>query len=193
MKINFKEILLPPNLISSFRLLLGIPFFYFLYNINSHGHKTIVLILISVAFISDLLDGFVARKTNSVSEFGKMIDPLADKTLIALIIICLYINQEITALYFWIVILRDVLIFFGGIYVTRIIGKVLPSNILGKITVVSIGVFIILNLTQISKTDIYYRLFYYISISLCVISLIGYCLRALEAVKWKKNENIFKK
>jgi cardiolipin synthase (CMP-forming) len=191
MKIDFKEILLIPNLISSFRLLLGIPFFYYLSNINEPSSRSIVIVLIFVAFISDLLDGFVARKTNSVSELGKIIDPLADKTLIVLIITFLYINKEISSIYLLVVILRDVLIFVGGIILSKKIGKVLPSNILGKITVFSIGIFIIINFFQLDKESGFYYLFFYLSLCLCVVSLIGYMIRAIEVLKWNKNENIF--
>jgi cardiolipin synthase (CMP-forming) len=189
MKINLKEIILVPNLISLFRLLLGIPFYFLLSDINREGYRTYILILILIAFISDLLDGFVARKTNSVSEFGKIIDPLADKVLVALIVIYLFILNEIPSYYFYIVILRDILIFTGGIFVSGKLGKVLPSNLLGKMTVFSIGIFIIITLLQIDKTLIYYKLILLISVCLCFASLIGYLLRAFETLKWKKNEH----
>jgi cardiolipin synthase (CMP-forming) len=190
MKINLKEIWLAPNLISLFRLLLGIPFYFLLIDINREGYRTYILILIFTAFLSDILDGFVARKTNQVSELGKMIDPLADKILISLIVIFLFINNEIPAYYFFIVLMRDVLIFFGGIFVSKRIGKVLPSNLLGKITVFSIGIFIIVTFLQIDRSLIYYKLILFLSLCLCFASLIGYFLRAFEMLKWKKNETV---
>src|SRR3989339_797121 len=188
MKINFKEILLLPNLISSFRLLLFIPFLFLFNNYNSiENIRTYILILIFVAFFSDLLDGFVARKTNSISEFGKIIDPLADKILVALIVINLYLLNEIPTFFFWIVLIRDLLIFIGGIFASKKIGKVLPSNLLGKLTVFSIGIFIIITLLQIDRTGYYYNLILITSCSLCVASFIGYLLRAIEMIKWNKN------
>ena len=193
MKINFKEIFLVPNLISTFRLLLFIPFLFLFDNYSSiENVRTYILILIFVAFISDLLDGYVARKTNSISELGKVIDPLADKILVALIVINLYLLNEIPAFYFWIVLIRDLLIFSGGMLVSQKIGKVLPSNLLGKLTVFSIGLFIIITLIQIERTNFYYNLILITSCSLCVASFIGYLIRAIEMIKWNKNENIFK-
>ena len=189
MKINLKEIILVPNLISLFRLLLGIPFYFLLIDINKEGYRTYILVLIFIAFISDLLDGFTARKTNSISEFGKIIDPFADKVLVALIVIYLFILNEIPSYYFYIVILRDILIFSGGIIISRKLGKVLPSNLLGKMTVFSIGIFIIITLFQVDKTLIYYKLVLFISVCLCFASLVGYLLRAFEMLKWKKNEH----
>ena len=193
MKINLKEILLLPNLISSFRLLLFIPFIFLFNNYASiENVRTYILILIFVAFISDLLDGYIARKTNSISELGKIVDPLADKVLVALIIINLYLLNEIPVFYFWIVITRDICILIGGIIVSQKIGKVLPSNLLGKLTVFSIGLFIITTLLQTNSSEFFYNLILITSCSLCVASLIGYLMRAIEMIKWNNNENISK-
>ncbi len=193
MKINLKEILLLPNLISSFRLLLFIPFLFLFNNYASiENVRTYILILIFVAFISDLLDGYIARKTNSISELGKIVDPLADKVLVALIIINLYLLNEIPVFYFWIVITRDICIFIGGIIVSQKIGKVLSSNLLGKLTVLSIGIFIITTLLNSNHSNILYNLILITSCALCVASLIGYLMRAIEMIKWNNNENISK-
>jgi len=193
MKINLKEILLLPNLISSFRLLLFIPFLYLFNNYSSNENiRTYILILIFVAFFSDLLDGYVARKNNSISELGKIIDPLADKILIALIVINFYFLNVIPAFYFWIVLTRDLFLFFGGIIVSQKIGKVLPSNLLGKLTVFSIGLFIIITLIKVNRSDLFYKVILITSCSLCVASFIGYVIRAIEMIKWNKNENISK-
>ncbi len=179
-----------PNYISIFRLLLSIPFYFLLQNINddfNYRYYTLALILIATA--SDLIDGFVARKLNQISEFGKIIDPLADKVLIILIVTQLYLSNEIIGLYFWIIVIRDTIIFVGGIYVSKKIGKVLPSNLIGKITVISIGVFIILTVAAIPKHNFFYHSFFYLSIILSIISVIAYSLRSYEAIKWKKNES----
>ena len=193
MNVNFKEISLLPNLISSFRLLLFIPFLFLFINYSLIENVRIyILILIIVAFISDLLDGYAARKTNSISELGKILDPLADKVLVALIVINLYLLDEIPAFYFWIVLTRDLFILLGGILVSQKIGKVLPSNLLGKLTVFSIGLFLITILLQANRSEIFYNLFLIISCSLCVASFIGYLIRAIEMIKWDNNDNISK-
>ncbi len=68
-----------------------------------------------IAAITDILDGYLARKFNQVTEFGKIIDPLADKIAIGAIIIKLFIIGVIPLYYFFMIIVRDVLIFLGGI------------------------------------------------------------------------------
>lgn len=153
-------------------------------------YRYYILALILIAFASDLLDGFVARKRNQISELGKIIDPLADKVLVALIVINLFFMDMIPAFFFWLIILRDIFIFLGGFFIKQKIGKVLPSNLLGKATVFSIGIFIIITLLRLNQLSIIYQGVMIISITLCFASIIGYSLRAKEILNWKKNETI---
>ncbi len=184
MKINPKEILLVPNLISLFRLFLFIPFLI-LFKLAGEdwSYRSYIFLIIIVAFISDLLDGFVARKTNKISEMGKIIDPFADKVLMALVIINLFILNKIPEYFFYVIILRDVIIFIGGILISRKLNRVLPSNLLGKITVFSIGLFILSILLNANPNSTIYQLLLIISIVLSFASLIGYAIRAIEFIK----------
>lgn len=191
MKVSFDKIYTKSNLISFFRLLLVFPAFILLDKIEESSDIRYWMVgLYFFAYLTDLLDGFLARKYNEISEFGKVMDPLADKVLIGMIVIKLYLIGEIPAVYFWIVILRDIIIFSGGVLVTKKIGKVLPSNLLGKITVTSIGFFIIAVTLNISNTSLLYNLLFYLSLSLSFISVIGYAIRGYDSIKWNKNETI---
>ena len=192
MKINLKEIYTKSNLISIFRMFLVIPTLYFLSGINEFEYyRIIVIILFFAVYVSDILDGYIARKYNEVTELGKIIDPLADKIYVIVIIIKLYQMGEIPEIYFWIILLRDVIIFFGGIIVSNIIGKVLPSNLLGKITVVSIAFFLLGVVGNAEKIPWLYNILYYSSLFLSFASVIGYAIRGIESVRWyNKNENI---
>jgi cardiolipin synthase (CMP-forming) len=190
-KKNFEGAFNLPNFISFFRLLLAVPFYIILSLLHSLPYARYYVIgLICLAFLSDILDGFIARKKQLVTEFGKIIDPIADKTLVILIVFQLYLLDEIPGIYFWILILRDLSIFMGGIFLTRKIGKVLPSNLIGKITVLSIGFFFLSILFELDPTNFIYRFLFYISIILSFASVIAYALRGYEAIKWKNNESI---
>lgn len=180
------------NLISLFRVFLGIPIFILLNDFdNSLTIRLYLVSLILFAFLTDITDGYIARKRNEITETGKFIDPLADKILVAIVIIKLFIIGEIPVFYFWIILLRDVIIFLGGIFVSRIINRVLPSNLLGKITVLSIGIFLIITIMNTENSGALYSIFMYLSILLSIASLIGYGIRALESIKWyRKNETI---
>ena len=122
---------------------------------------------------------------------GKIIDPLADKAAMALIVIKLYFIGEISDFLFYSIILRDMLIFIGGIYVSKKLGKVLPSNKLGKITVLNIGTVILLILIGFSRNHFIYKLLYDLSIILIFISFfIAYFIRAKNFYLRKNNEPV---
>ncbi len=192
MKLNYKELLKASNLISISRILLVFPTAYFLSKINEGDSYRLIVILFFVgAYITDLLDGFIARKFNQITEFGKIIDPLADKIFVTMIVLQLFWMSEIPTFYFWIIILRDVIIFLGGIYVSNIIGKVLPSNLLGKITVASIASFLLVVVGSGREISWLYNMFFYGSIFLSFASILGYGIRAYENIKWvKENKNV---
>lgn len=191
MNIELKKIYTISNLISFVRILLAIPIFYYVSNITEiMGARYILLSLYIFAFLTDIADGYFARKFNQISELGKIIDPLADKVLVILIVAYLYYFEIIPAFYFWIIILRDVIIFLGGIIVTKTIGKVLPSNYLGKITVLSIGTFIIIVTLGGSDNQILYQIFLFVSILLSFASVVTYGYRGFIEVKKVKNEVI---
>ncbi len=111
-------------------------------------HREYAVAFMLLALITDALDGYFARRFNQVSELGKVIDPLADKTAIGIVIVLLTVYHDIAFWYTGMVVTRDLLIFTGGIYITKRTGKVLASNYLGKITVVLIAVTIIFALLR---------------------------------------------
>jgi cardiolipin synthase len=191
MNIKINEINTISNYVSFFRILLGIPIFILISKLDQNdSYRIIIAALCILAWISDLLDGYLARKFNQISELGKIIDPLADKVLVIIIVVQLYLFDEIPFYYFIIIILRDILIFFGGIYVSNRIGKVIPSNLLGKITVLSIAAFILGTVLNISTIPWLYYSLLYLSLFLSFASVVGYAVRGIELIKWNKNEAI---
>lgn len=193
MLINLKEIHTKSNYLSLLRLFLAVPFFFLLDHIHeAYSFRLIIFGLMIFGLITDLADGWLARKFNEITEIGKIIDPLADKIAIGVIVIKLYMIGEIDDFYFWIIILRDLIIFIGGILVSRKIGKVLPSNLLGKITVLTIGFFLFaVILDGPTHAPGVYNTFYYISICMSFASVVGYAIRGYESIKWnKRNEAV---
>lgn len=84
--LNKKQILTIPNLMSVVRLAL-IPLFVWLYSAKEAYKWAVAVLLLSGA--TDILDGIVARKFHMVSDFGKILDPVADKLTQAAVILCL--------------------------------------------------------------------------------------------------------
>jgi len=184
------EIYTISNLLSFLRLLMAIPFWILIGNINEPGVRAILAALALIGALTDWLDGYVARKRNEVTELGKIIDPLADKITIGAIIIRLYMVGEIPEYYFFLILGRDVLIFIGGIIVSKMIDKILPSNILGKITVSVIGMVILLFFLEVSLNSYLFLFFYYGSIILIVVSFFAYIYRAVEYIKKENNNDV---
>lgn len=190
MKYSIEEIATPSNFLSLFRLVLAVPLWYLFDYLGVSGMRFIIFSVCVFAAFTDILDGYLARKQNQVTEFGKIIDPLADKAAMAAIIIKLFLIGEIPLYYFLMIILRDILIFLGGIFVSQKIGRVLPSNVLGKITVINIGIVILLIVLGISHDSIFYLLLYGLSIILIFVSFIAYIIRAVEFLNRKKYESV---
>ena len=192
MRLTKQEIYTKSNLLSTFRLLLGIPLFFMVYQINnSQSLRYFTLCLMIIAAITDILDGYLARKYNEITEFGKIIDPLADKVVIGIIGLQLFRIDEIPGYYLLIIIGRDLLILCGGIIISKKIGKVLPSNIIGKITVVTIALFVLVIVAGLKPlVPFLYDFLLYLSIILVFISFIAYIIRAMEVLRQNSYESI---
>lgn len=83
-----------PNSLTIFRILL-IPVFIVLYFVEFEGHRLAAALVYLVACFTDFFDGYLARKHNLVTNFGKFIDPIADKMLIACSLIAVCVTAPI--------------------------------------------------------------------------------------------------
>lgn len=190
MKFTNKEIFTISNGISFLRLLLVIPLWFLLDNYESQNIRYITFALCLFAAATDMLDGYLARKLNQITEVGKIIDPLADKAAMAVIVVKLFLINQIDLFFFLTVVLRDLLIFVGGLFVANVLGRVLPSNKLGKVTVLFIGTVVLFILLDIYKESLIFKFFYYSSIILMFTSFFAYVYRAIEFIKKKNNESV---
>ncbi len=103
------------NFLSILRVLLIAPFIYFF----SNGEKLIAFLLVLIAISTDWFDGRVARWTNTISDMGKILDPLADKLCAALLGIYFAYIGELPVWFVVFLFLRDAIIFVGGIYLKQ--------------------------------------------------------------------------
>ena len=179
-----------PNKLTTLRVIM-IPFFVFFLlwqNGENRTFRIIALALFIIASLTDLLDGKIARKYNLVTNFGKFMDPLADKLLVCSALICLI---ELNALPAWmvIIIISREFIISGFRLVAAEGGKVIAAGYWGKIktavTMVTI-VFMIPNFGEIfSGASWIYPLeqvLVYASLILTIISLIDYLVKNKEVL-----------
>lgn len=121
-----------PNILTLFRLFL-IPV-YILFFFSTLTNSLILSILIFLlAGVTDILDGYIARKYNLITKWGTVLDPLADKLMLLTVLSCLVIRSYIPL---WILIIVAVKEIFMIVSSTFLYKKdtVIPSNIFGKIT-----------------------------------------------------------
>ena len=173
------------NSLSFIRLLLVIPAWVAFNNFDNNLARYSVAAIGVIATITDILDGYLARKLNQITEFGKVIDPLADKVLIVFVVFNLFLLGEIPEYYFYMIIARDVLILIGGLIVSKKIGKVLPSDYLGKATVLSIAFVLLMILLNVDSKSLPYLILYYLSIVLIFASFANYLIKAAKVLSQK--------
>ncbi len=190
-----------PNKLTMLRVIM-VPFFvYFLLETPEMGdymmYKWIALALFVVASLTDMLDGKIARKYNLVTNFGKLMDPLADKLLVCSALVGLTWHGIIPAWITIIIIGREFIISgFRLLAVEK--GVVIAANIWGKLKTVSQMVMIILTIMVLNdhglrgnmySVAVYMGIeylaiaFMWIATALTIISLVDYVWKNREILK----------
>jgi phosphatidylglycerophosphate synthase len=160
------------NIISLSRLLLAIPVcFGILYDWSD----SLLLILALLAYISDILDGYLARMNNDISEWGKILDPLADKILVGSAAISLMIVGKLSIWYIALVLGRDIAILIAG----------LLSRYIGKVAVITVAITLICSF--VDSLYIYIQASYILSSIMLIISFIHYGMRMKSFLSPIKN------
>ena len=177
-----------PNKLTLFRVIL-IPFFVFFLlapYFEGYGNYIAVAIFI-VASITDFLDGKIARKYHLVTNFGKFMDPLADKLLVSSALICLVALNKIPAWIVIVIIAREFII-SGFRLVAADNGVVIAASYWGKLkTAFQMVTVIVLILNIPGKVfAVIGTVLIYISLVLTVISLIDYIAKNKDVLKDQK-------
>ena len=168
-----------PNKLTIFRVIL-IPFFLiFLYtDFWGNANSYIAIAIFIIASLTDLLDGKIARKYNLVTNFGKFMDPLADKLLVCSAMIALV---DLGKLQGWIVIIiiaREFII-SGFRLIASDNGVVIAASYWGKFkTTFQMIMIILLTLDlQLPYMSVINNIIVYIALALTIISLLDYIFK----------------
>ena len=134
MKVESKDKLLNiPNSLCFFRILL-IPLFLIIYFNASNGfHYIIAAIILVISGFTDFLDGYIARKCNMITDFGKLIDPIADKLTQLAVAIALVYTYPLVWLLVIIIVLKDGMLGIVGLYLYQYGLKIEGASWWGKI------------------------------------------------------------
>ena len=172
---TFKEMNLP-NKLTCIRMVMIVPFVICMLVGRAEGAwKWWSLILFAGASFTDMLDGKIARARNLITDFGKFMDPLADKLLVCSALICLIDLRRIPCWVVLIIIAREFII-SGFRLIASDNGIVIAASMWGKVKTVSQMVMIILLILDFTEGPLYIlaKILIYVSTVLTVISLVDY-------------------
>ena len=122
-----------PNMLSVLRIILV---FVFVFCFFYFDEAYIALVIFLLAGLTDVIDGYLARRNNWITKLGKILDPLADKLMQCTVLICLASAKMIGVWFIIPYILKELLMLFGGLFVIKTKKLVVVSNVFGKFAVV---------------------------------------------------------
>lgn len=111
------------------------------------------LILMVLSWISDAMDGYLARKMNLVSNLGKLLDHLVDKIWVGTILVTLVLVKGLPVYIATAVIIRDLLIVFGSSFIANSQKNIVSSNFLGKVAGFLFALIIVVYTLDIKKFE----------------------------------------
>ena len=175
-----------PNVLTILRLLL-IPVFVVL---HVTGFPKMALLTFCVASFTDWLDGHIARKHNLITDFGKLMDPLADKLMVCTALIMQGIAKVFPVPAIVIVIIKELVMIYGSSYMLHH-GIVVYSNIWGKLAQCSFLLALLLSFWRSDFNRLHLpidKVILWIAVVIAVIALVDYTRSALEALRRAKAE-----
>ena len=164
-----------PNKLTILRVIL-IPFFvvFMLFDITGAADKWIALVIFCVASLTDMLDGKIARKYNLITNFGKFMDPLADKLLVCSALICFVSMNRLNVIVVLVIIAREFII-SGFRLVASDNGIVIAASYWGKFKTVSQMALIIVLIMDLGGVwNVVGTVLTWVALLLTVVSLIDY-------------------
>lgn len=168
-----------PNKLTIIRILMVPVFILFLLTeLGGRFNHLITLVLFVAASLTDLLDGYLARKNNLVTNFGKFMDPLADKLLVCSALICFAATRQLPAWMVIVIIAREFII-SGFRLIASDEGVVIAASYWGKIKTV-------VQITMIIAVIIefpYAMVIAWAAVILTIVSLVDYVIKNIHVIK----------
>ena len=167
-----------PNKLTILRVIM-IPFFVaaLLYDGGANQNmRYVAAALFIIASLTDMLDGKIARKYNLVTNFGKFMDPLADKLLVCSALICMIELRELPAWMVIIIISREFII-SGFRLVASDNGVVIAASYWGKFKTTFQMIGVVLLIFNIPALSTLTTIIVWIALALAVISLVDYIVK----------------
>ena len=172
-----------PNKLTMLRVIL-ITFFraVFIGGITVEGSKWIALAIFVIASLTDMLDGYLARRDHLITNFGKFMDPLADKLLVCSALIA-FVDMKVMPTWIVMIIIAREFIISGFRLVASDNGIVIAAGIWGKCKTVCQMVMIIVLIADLGGVfSVIGQVLIWLSLALTVISLVDYLVRNRQVI-----------
>jgi CDP-diacylglycerol--glycerol-3-phosphate 3-phosphatidyltransferase len=169
-----------PNALSILRILLVLPFTAAIFSSDSGG-RWWALFWMGLGVLTDKLDGDIARWTRSESEWGRILDPLADKVGVGVAALALLVKGWLPLWFVAVLLLRDAVILLGGLVIKQRTGEVIPSNMAGKWAVGVIGGTLIVAI--VDNTTPFLTFCMGLSLVMVALSTVGYLKRFVQIMR----------
>ena len=136
--------------------------------------------VVAVMIVSDWIDGWLARRWGEISQWGKILDPLADKVAVGAITIAMVVFKGLPVWLVVVVLLRDMVIFLAGMYLVKRHDVLLSSNFWGKVTTLVLSGLL---LAYLWDADVLKPALIGLSVVFLVVSLISYGRQFFDVVR----------
>ena len=173
-----------PNILSLIRLIL-VGVFYYVFQIPNH---TLALVIFLVAGATDLLDGYIARKYNMITDLGKLLDPLADKLLLIVALFCLYSAGKVPLLFPVLATAKELAMIIGGALLLTKRHQVVYAKVVGKVAAATFFAGVVLSFFS---PDVYPFHIFLLSVGLGIsfAAMVSYGIMNVFKPKDQKEDN----
>ena len=187
----FSNVWTIPNVLTILRIIL-IPVFVVLF---FKGQKIAALCVFCAASLTDMLDGYLARKLNQITDFGKLFDPLADKLMVLTAMICQTFWGPLPLIAVLIVAAKELMMVLGGVFMLSK-GVVVYSNYYGKAAQVGFIASLILSFFHDRFVEGNVMLWgmtpdiimLWITVALAIIAMVVYATGAVKQIRNKEKQ-----
>lgn len=175
----FKELGYISNLLSLSRIVLMAPIYYLMQLQTPAGNYSAAGVMV-LAALTDAFDGRLARRLGQRTDLGRLLDPLADKIGVGIIMLLLMKMRDLPVWFVVLVVGRDLSILFGAMLVKVRAKRVVESNMLGKLTVNALALTILSYTLDVEAAKAFTL---WLSVSMLVLSSASYVGKMIQMAK----------
>lgn len=181
-----KEYFSIPNLMGYFRILMIPVFLYLYYKADTPRDYGVAFLVLAISLLTDLFDGWIARKFNMITDFGKALDPIADKLTQGALAIAVSFRYRFMLIFLALFVCKEMYMGIMGLYLKKKRNFWTGAKMYGKVctTIIDVGAFVLLLLPGLSYT-VANTLIVVMMIFMCY-SLIRYILFHMSVLREKE-------